>query len=239
MRRTPLIVLTCVLAACCALAPAAGAKNTQEIGSPGGLKFPPADCPTNAAQPTDPKPCQVIAQVTGYNVRLNGVHNPMRLKRAGYIVAFTVELAKPNADQTAFFKGKFGNASTARLSIIQSQHHAHEFKLVKQTQAFNLEPYFGSTPTIALRKPFRVHKDDIVALTVPTWLPAFVHNVGNDEIWRSSRQGDECTADDPPPDPHQNLDSIKVYDCVYHGAKLLYSATFIGDPRPTNPAKSR
>ena len=36
-----------------------------------------------------------------------------------------------------------------------------------------------------------------------------------------------------------SLDSIKVYDCVYHGAKLLYSATFIGDPRPTNPATSR
>jgi hypothetical protein len=239
MRRTPLTALACAIAACCALAPPALARNVQEIGSPHGLAFPKADCPTNEAQPTDPMGCQVLAQLTGFNVRLNGVHNPMRLKRSGYIVAFTVELAKPNADQLTFFKGKFGSTPSARLAIVQSQHHENGYKLVAQTQSFELEPYLGSTPTIALRKPFRVHKDDIVALTVPTWLPAFVHNVGNEEIWRSSRQGDECTAADPPPDPHDALDTVKAYDCVYRGAKMLYSATFVGDPRPTNTAKSR
>jgi hypothetical protein len=239
MRRPRVTALACALAACAALATPAMARNTQELGAPGGLAFPKADCPKNDAQPTDPQGCQAIAQVTGYNVRLNGVHNPMRLRRSGYIVAFTVELAKPTDEQIAFFKQQYGPHPTVRLSVIQSLHSKAQFRLINQTQAFDLEPYFGSTPTIALRKPFRVHKDDIIALTVPTWLPAFAHNLGDQEIWRSSHQGDECTAPDPSPDPHEQIDSIKVYDCVYRGARLLYTATFIGDPKPTNIASKR
>ena len=239
MRRTPLTVLAWSLGLLCVGAPAALAKNVQEIGAPKGLAFPKADCPKNDKIPTDPKGCQAIAQVTGFNTRLNGVHNPMRIKRSGYIVAFTIELAKPDADQVTFFKGQFGSTPAARLAVVQSLHDKNQYKLIKQTQAFKLEPYFGSTPTIALRTPFRVHKDDIIALTVPTWVPAFVHNLGDQEMWRSSRQGDECTADSPPADPHDNLDSTKVYDCNYKGARLLYSATFVGDPKPTNVAATR
>jgi hypothetical protein len=239
MRRTPLAASVLALALVCTGAPAAVAKNTQEIGVPKGIGFPKPDCPENAAKPTDPTGCQAIAQVTGFNVRIKSVHNPMRIKRSGYIVAFTVALAKPNAEQTKFFKGKYGDTPSVRLAIVKSLHDKNQYKLKAETQAFKLEPYFGSTPTIALRTPFRVHKDDIVALTVPTWVPAFAHNLGTNEQWRSSRQGDECTATDPPADPHETLDSDKVYDCLYRGARLLYSATFIGDPTPTNVAKSR
>lgn len=229
MSRTRTTALACALAAC-ALASPAAAKNTQELGAPHGLAFPAADCPTD---------CQAIAQVTGFNVRVHGVHNPMRVKRSGYIVAFTVQLAKPSADQVAFFKTKYGPHSTARLAIVQSQHHNDEYKLVAQTQAFDLAPYFGSAPTIALRKPFRVHKDDIVALTVHDWLPGFAHNLSNEDIWRSSHEGADCTASNPPAAPHEQVSTTKVYGCVYKTARLLYSATFIGDPTPTNTAKRR
>jgi hypothetical protein len=240
MARTRMAALACALAACTALAAPAAARNAQELGAPKGAGFPKPDCPTNAAIPSDPQGCQAIAQVTGFNYRVNGVHNPMRVKRSGYIVAFTVELAKPTDVQVAFFKSQFGSHSTARLAVIQSLHSKAQFRLVNQTQAFDLEPYFGSTPTIALRNPFRVHKDDIVALTVSTWLPAFAHNLsGGKERWRSSRQGDECTAANPPADPHDGIDSDKVYDCQYSGARLLYTASFIGDPKPTNIAAKR
>jgi hypothetical protein len=211
----------------------------QELGSPHGLKFPKADCPQNAAQPTDPQGCQAIAQLTGFNIRLNGVHNPMRVKRSGYVVAFTIELAKPTADQTAFFKNRYGAHPTARLAVVKSLHDQNKYKLLKESQAFDLEPYFGSTPTIALRTPFRVHKDDIVAITVPSWVPAFAHNLGDQEIWRSSHEQSDCAASNPSPAPHETLDSEKKYDCTYKGARLLYTATFIGDPKPTNIASKR
>jgi hypothetical protein len=240
MARTRITILALALAACAALATPAGARNTQELGAPNGAQFPKPDCPKNAIIDTDPKGCQAIAQVTGFNYRVNGVRDPMRVKRAGYIVAFTVSLAKPDADQITFFKNQYGARSTARLAVVRSLHSNNQYRLLIQTQEFNLEPYFGSTPTIALRKPFRVHKDDIIALTVPQWLPAFAHNLsGAKERWRSSRQGGECTAESPPPDPHEQLNSDKVYDCEYSGARLVYSATFIGDPKPTNIASKR
>jgi hypothetical protein len=230
MSRVRVTSLACALAACAALATPAQAKNTQELGAPHGLAFPAADCPTD---------CQAIAQVTGFNVRLNGVHNPMRIRRSGYIVAFTVKLSKPDANETTFFDAKYGSPSTARLAIVRSEHHADQYKLINQTQAFKLTPYFGSTPTIALRKPFRVHKDDIVALTVPHWLPAFSHNLDNQEIWRASHVESDCAAADPPAAPHEQVDADKTYACDYKTARLLYTASFIGDPTPTNTAKIR
>jgi hypothetical protein len=230
MRRIHAVAFACVLAACAILAAPAQAKNVQELGMPGGTAFPAADCPTD---------CQAIAELTGYNVRLGSTHNPMRVKRPGFVVAFTVRLAKPDANEVSFFKTTYGPKPQARLAIIRSLHHQAQFKLIKQTQAFDLEPYFGSTPTIALRQAFRVHKDDIIALTVPTWLPAFAHNLDDNQIWRSSHSGSECTATNPPSAAHQQVDSVKTYDCVYHGARLLYSATFIGDPKPTNVAAKR
>jgi hypothetical protein len=234
MSRTRLTALACALAACAAFATPAQARNTQELGAPHGLAFPAADCPNN---------CQAIAQVTGFNVRLNGVHNPMRIRRSGYIVAFTVKLSKPSTDptnnQVAFFNTQYGSPSTARLAIVRSEHHADQYKLINQTQAFDLTPYFGSTPTIALRKPFRVHKDDIVALTVPHWLPAFSHNLDNQEIWRASHEESDCAATNPPAAAHEQVNTDKTYACDYKTARLLYTATFIGDPTPTNTAKIR
>jgi hypothetical protein len=239
MTRTRATALACALAAFAALAPPAQGRNTQEIGAPGGLQFPKPDCPKNAADPNDTKGCQVIAEVTGFNVRLNGVHNPMRLRRSGYIVAFTVALAKPDTVQTDFFKTHFGSKPTARLSVVQSLHDQAKYKLVAQTQAFDLEPFLGSTPTIALRKPFRVHKDDIVALTVPTWLPAFAHNLDSEEIWRSSHETADCSVPEPTAAPHEQIGTDKKYECVYRTARMLYTATFIGDPTPTNVASKR
>jgi hypothetical protein len=240
MAPTRTAALGCALAACAALATPAMARNTQELGAPKGSAFPKPDCPTNAILPNDPQGCQAIAQVTGFNFRVNGIRNPMRVKRPGYVTAFTVALAKPTAEQISFFKAQYGANPTARLAVVRSLHSGNQYRLLKQTQEFDLEPYFGSTPTIALRQAFRVHKDDIIALTVPNWLPAFAHNLpGDKERWRSSRQGEECTAESPPADPHEQLNTDKIYDCEYNGARLVYSATFVGDPKPTNVASKR
>jgi hypothetical protein len=230
MRRPLLIVLTCALASALLAAPAV-AKNTQELGRPHGeFDFPPPDCPEN---------CQAVAQVTGFQVQLGDAHNPFRARRSGYVTAFTIRLSKPSDDQVSFFKTTYGDRPSVRLALVRSLHHAHEYKLLKQTQAFAMEPYFGSTPTIALRQPFRVKKEDIVAITVPTWLPAFSHNQSTDQAWRSSHSEDECTASLPPTAAQEKEGTTKNYDCFYRTARLLYSATFIGDPKPTNVTTKR
>jgi hypothetical protein len=230
MRRAILIASMCAVA-CAVVAAPALAKNTQELGRPsGGFSFPPPDCPDN---------CQAVAQVTGFQVQLGDAHNPFRLRRSGFVTAFTIRLSKPNADQVSFFKTTYGDTPKVRLAIVRSLHHAHEYKLIKQTQAFAMEPYFGSTPTIALRQPFRVKKEDIIAITVPTWLPAFSHNQSTDQAWRSSHSEDECVASLPPSAAQEDEGTKKAYECFYRTARLLYSATFVGDPKPTNVAATR
>ena len=231
MRRFRQISLVFALVACAIPATPALAKNTQELGRPhGGFDFPPPDCPEN---------CQALAQVSGFQSQLGDAHDPFRIRRSGYVTAFTIALSKPNADQLSFFKAKYGDTPSVRLSLIHPDEKKHDYKLLKQTQAFKMEPYFGSAPTIALRQPFRVRKKDIIAITVPTWLPAFAHNVASDQAWRSSHSGDECTASDPPTAAHEDEDSVKTYGCFYRTARLLYSATFIGDPPKVNVASTR
>jgi hypothetical protein len=230
MQRALLIASTCAVACAIVAAPAL-AKNTQELGRPSGeFSFPPPDCPEN---------CQAIAQVTGFQVQLGDAHNPLRLRRSGYVTAFTIRLSKPNADQVSFFKTTYGDTPKVRLAVVRSLHHNHEYKLIKQTQAFPMEPYFGSTPTIALRQALRVKKEDIIAITVPTWLPAFSHNQSTDQAWRSSHSEDECVASLPPSAAQEEEGTKKAYECFYRTARLLYSATFIGDPKPTNVAATR
>jgi hypothetical protein len=231
MRRTPIIAVLCALA-CAIVAQPALAKNTQELGRPHGeFPFPEPDCPG--------EDCQAAAQLTGFQVQLGDAHNPFRARRSGYVTAFTLRLPKPTADQVAYFKQTYGDVPKVRLSLLHSLHHASEYKLLKQTQAFEVEPYFGSTVTIALRQAFRVKKEDIVGLTVPTWLPAFAHGQPSDVAWRTSHAEDECTAALPPNAAQEEEGTKKAYECFYRGARLLYSATFVGDPKVTNVATKR
>ena len=237
MRRFPALAFVCALA-CAFAAPAAQAKNQQELGAPNGLDFTAPDCPEE---------CQAVAEVTGFQMQLGDAKNPFRIKRPGYITSFTIRLAKPTDDQIAFFKGTYDGTADdeydgrprARLSVVRNLGEGGRFRLLKQTQAFNLEPYLGSAPTFALRQPFRVRKDDVIALTVPTWAPAFSHNLPRDQRWRSSHSGTECTATNPPTAAHEEEGSVKVYGCFYRTARLLYTATFIGDPKPTNVTEQR
>jgi hypothetical protein len=231
MRRPLVIALSCA-AACAILAQPATAKNIQELGRPKGeFSFPPPDCPED---------CQAIAQLTGFQVQLGEAHNPFRVRRSGYVTSFTLRLSKPSDEQIEFFKTTYDGPPRVRLALVRSLHSKKQYRLLKQTQAFDVEPYLGSSSvTFALRQPFRVKKEDIVALTVPTWLPAFVHNQSTDIAWRSSHAEDECTASLPPTAAHEEEDTTKTYACFYRTARLLYSATFVGDPKPTNVTTKR
>jgi hypothetical protein len=216
------IVFACATLACCA--GAAQASSTRELGYPSASPFPQADCPDN---------CQAVAQVSGMQVVLGSVRNPFRVTKPGYVVAWTIRLGQPNADQVNFFKTTFGTVPEARLSVFKSLKSKNRYKLTNQSIVFKLENYFGSTPTFVLQKPLRMHTNEILGLTVPTWVPAFAHGLDAHQAWRSSHSGSDCTATNPPQGAHQTLKTVKVYGCLYRTARLLFSATFVPDPKPT------
>jgi hypothetical protein len=216
-------------------------NHEQELGSYPDTPFPAASCPAD---------CQAIAQVTGVQMQIGSHRNPFRVKTPGNIVAFTIRLANPSADQVNYFKTTFGASKSdntpfgsdaqVRLSVLKPLHKKQRFLLEAESEVFDVEPYFGSTVTFALKNALRIHKDRLLALTVPTWVPAFAHSLDTNEAWRASHRSNECTAKNPPARPHagtKQIGTYKQYGCFYRTARLLYSATFVPDPKKTNTTK--
>jgi hypothetical protein len=79
-----------------------------------------------------------------------------------------------------------------------------------------------------------VKKTNWIAITIPTWAPIFANNLTNSDWWRSSRAKDSC---EPPRSLDQfalqTLRKVSVFGCTYHKARLLYTATYVPDPKPT------
>ena len=223
MSRKGLVAMLTCLAAFGAAAPSQAL--TREIGAEPA--FPAASCPDN---------CQAVGRVSGFQVQQGEVENPYRVRSDGHIVAFTIKLGDPNAEQIQFFNGLFGGPARARLSILRRKPEGrrlpNRYRLLRHSDVFDLEPYFGSTPSFVLRRPLFVRRNDVLALTVPTWVPAFAVGLGQDQTWRSSRTRGACD-DVSQRSAHEMISSLQIYGCFYRTARLLYSATFVQKPRST------
>jgi hypothetical protein len=189
----------------------------------------------NPSCPADP--CEAMVRVTGYQGRSGSERNPFIIRRAGAILAFTVTLAKPTAEQIQFFNDNFGTPPRVRLSILRrgdTRKTRLNHRLVQQSDAYRVDRYLGSTPSFVLDEPIRVVRGNIVAVTVDTWAPIFANGLSRSNWWRSSRARRSC---DPPRSLRQfsmmTLRRVNVFGCTYHGARLLYTATYVPDNRPT------
>jgi hypothetical protein len=211
---------------------AAIASSAREVGDYSDVPLPPAGCPTG---------CQAIGHVTGYQVQVGTHKNPYVITRNGSIVAFTIRLGKPDATQTTFFTNLFGGKPQARLTLLKrpksDQRGGNPLKVLAQSEIFDLTKYLGSTPTFTLSKPLAVTAGSTLAITVPTWAPAFAINLGTDEVWRSSRPANDCNGTTQA--AQQTVGTTHPYDCLYKTARLLYTATFVPDPTPTAKAAKR
>jgi hypothetical protein len=219
--------LACTGALLGAAAPAHA--EVRELGVTGEVPLVDPSCPTD---------CQAIGRVSGYPVQMGALKNPYLVNEAGTVVAFSIKLGKPDAEQTTFFSNLFGGQSQVRLSVLKPARTKRRHRLLAHSEVVNVTNYFGSTPTFALEKPLKVDKRSVIALTVPTWVPAFAVNQPNDTAWRFSREN--CD-DAQEPAAQQTLKSLRTYACFKRTARPVYSVTFIPDPKPTNeaPAEGR
>jgi hypothetical protein len=180
-----------------------------------------------------PDDCQAVGRVTGFQVTAGGTRNPFRVNRRGKVVAFTVTLGNPRSDQIEFFDNLFGGPSQVQISILRPG-TKRRHRLTGQSEVFDVSAYFGSRPTFALSRPLTVRKDYVVGLTTRTWIPSFAVKQPEGEAWRSSRDPDRCD-DVRQPAAQTVRGGLRTYGCLYRTARLLYTATFIPDPRPTTP----
>jgi hypothetical protein len=192
--------------------------------------------PVNPSCPADP--CEAAVRVTGYQGRAaGGPRNPYYIRRDGTLVAFTVTLAKPTAEQIQFFNDNFGSPAQVRLSVLRkgaTRRTRLEHRLVQQSELVQVDRYFGSSPTFVLDRPMRVKEGNWIAITVPTWAPIFANKLTRSDWWRASRARNNC---EPPRSLRQwsmqELRDINVFGCTYSGARLLYTVTYIPDNRET------
>jgi hypothetical protein len=222
VRRIPLALAAVAVLVAASLA---SASSVREIGVDNAEKFGKPGCPQN---------CEAIGQVTGFQARVGKKRDPYVIKRKGKIVAWTIALAKPNKKQMKFFTDLYGPTPKARISVLRLSDKGRKAKLTAQSGTFNLKPYLGSTPTFGLRKALPITGRSVIALTVPSWAPAFTVKLGKSYSWRSSRSSTACN-DVEQQAAHQKTGTTRGYGCFYRTARIEYSADFVPDPKPTTP----
>jgi hypothetical protein len=201
-----------------------------------------AAAPATPACPGDP--CEAIGRTTGFQTMLGKKKNPFAAPSAGRVVAWSIKLSAPQASQTDFFTEFFGGPPRARLSILkpiqkQIKRGRPFYKLKSQGPVEELTPWLGTTTTFTLQQPLTVAEGQIVALTVPTWAPAFAVNLGDEMVWRGSRKKGKCTTreDIKAGRPHETPGQERLYGCSYKTARLLYSATLVPSAAPPKKKK--
>ena len=219
MPRSPRSPLIALLATAGALAvPATAAAEVIEVGA---VPPPaPASCPS--------RPCLAVSRTTGYQAKVGATRGVMTIPKTGRIVAWTIGLGNPGAQQTTFFNQRLGGESQAQITIIDPRRKLRS-RVVAQGEPQKLRPYFGSTPQFPLTTSIRVRKGWVVALTVPTWAPALAVGLGADTSWRASRGRGKCE-DTSAQTSQLSVGRLAQYFCLYRTARLNYTATLITDP---------
>lgn len=185
---------------------------------------------SNTPDPACPgEPCQAIGSVTGFQVNNGQTVNPFLVKTDGTIKSWTLTLAQPTNSQRNFFNGFFGTPPEARISIIRRVPGTNppRYTLRRQGAIKVLSPYLGQT--VKFGSNLKVEKGDIVALSVPTWAPAFSQDLSKNNIWRASRAPGTCTnsTDIRQGEPQSKVGKRATYGCKYTTARLLYTATLV------------
>jgi hypothetical protein len=174
-------------------------------------------------------PCLAIGSVTGFQINNGQTKLPFSVPADGTIKRWTLTLAQPTNKQRSFFNGFFGTPPEARLSILRrvARTNPPRYSLRAQGSVKVLSPYLGQTVTFGAS--LKVHKGDIVGISVPTWAPAFSQGLAATNVWRASREPEACkdSTDIRQGEPQQKVGTRATYGCRYAGARLLYTATLV------------
>jgi len=188
------------------------------------------ETPTNPDPSCPENPCRGIASVTGFQVSNDNTKLPFRVPFDGTVKSWSIVLSQPTDMQRAFFNNTFGRPPEAHLAVLKRVPRSHPavYRLRNQSAIRVLSPYLGRTPKFRLGKPLPVRRGDVVALSVPTWAPAFAFNQDAKNVWLSSRApgrfGPNASLKGR---PQQKVNSTRVYGCRYTTARLLYTATVV------------
>ena len=194
----------------------------------------------NAACPADP--CQAIGRVSGFETAIGGARNPFVAPYDGRIVAWSLKLSAPTEKQSDFFTSFYGGPPKAQIVVLKPGKGKKKQAFIARTASpvENLSGLLGTTTTFALHQPLPVRRGQVVALSIPTWAPAFAIGLPKGNNWLASRKTGKCndTNDIKDGSAHNAPGQRRTYGCTYTTARLLYSATLVRSALPAAPKKT-
>jgi hypothetical protein len=223
-RMLPTTFLTFALGAALVVAAFGATALASKLITLGATKTTPApSCPRD--------PCQAVGKVTGFQAAAAGRSGLFRAPSDGKVIKWSIGLSKPNDKQTKFFTDFYGGPPRARIAVLRRANTASppRYKLMRRGPVEELTPYLGQGgQTFVLNSPLGAKKNDVIALTLPTWAPSFAVGISSRNVWRASRSPKKCTkvADIKSGAAQSGVNSIRTYGCVYSGARLIYTAGF-------------
>jgi hypothetical protein len=239
----------------CAFGVLAGVASAQivELGQTSSTPVAAPACPPNVSLAN----CLIVlTRTTAVQTETNGVLNPTKVTKDGWIVAFTVGLSKLTSDaktELGLLKGldaKFGGPPQLVLSVLKPG-PKNKYTVVAQSATFHVLPFLGSVlqeplsqpPTFTTMTALPVKKGDVIGLTVLTWAPVLTYNLTSSKYsYRQSRRAN-CIHAAGSQTAQTTLNSTQQYLCDYTGTRVQYSATevvnqpypktYVGGPTPT------
>jgi hypothetical protein len=234
MKRISLVLAASLVAAVVAVAPGAASAKIVELGQTSTPLSAP-ECPKGVS----PSQCFIIlTRTTAVQTTSDGVAYPTKVKRAGWIVAFSVGLSQLSTSATTertflhTLDTAYGGTPQVALTVLRPG-AKNTFSVVSQSGTLHLIPFLGqvlqeplSLPTaFKTMTPLAVKPGDVIGLTVPTWAPILTYNLNASKF--AYRQSRKANCKNP---PAGNTAQTKVgqseqYLCSYTGTRVEYSAT--------------
>ena len=184
----------------------------------------------------------ILTRTSAVQSRSDGVANPTRVTKDGWIVAFTVGLSQlsSNAGKEHSFlhtlDQAYGGVPMVALTVLKPG-PKHTYTVTAQSGDYHLIPFLGQVlqeplsfpPTFKTMTPLAVKPGDVIGLTVPTWAPVLTYNLSTSKFSYQQSRRANCTKPAAAQTAQVAVGSTKPYLCDYTGTRVEYSATEVVD----------
>ncbi len=241
MKRFSLLAAALVAAGLAAV-PALASAQIIELGRTASPLVAPA-CPKGAS----PSQCYIIlTRTTALQTVSDGAKYPTKVKKNGWIVAFTVglsNLSSSTSTERSFLhtlNRNYGGAPQLAITVLKPERR-NKYAVTAESPVFHLTPFLGQVlqeplslpPSFTQFTALPVAKGDLVGLTVPTWAPVLSYNLNPRRFaYRQSRLHN-CKNAAATQTAQQAVGASTRYLCNYPGTRVEYSVTeVVNQPYP-------
>jgi hypothetical protein len=255
MKRIP-FAISALLTAAALLIPAAASAQIVELGQTTTPLTAPS-CPTGVS----PSQCYIIlTRTTAIQSVSDGVLNPTKVKKPGWVVAFTVGLSKLSTSSKTELSylhtldSAYGGPPQLALTVLKPGAN-NKYTVVAQSGTYHVTPFLGQVlqeplslpPSFTALTALPVAAGDVIGITVPTWAPVLSYNLSTTKFaYRQSRKAN-CKNAAATETAQETVGESTQYLCNYTGTRVEYSATevvnqpypktYVGGPTTTTTPK--